>query len=182
MQDTWVQSWGQNDLLEKEMETHSNILTWRIPWTEEPGKLQSMGSQRVWQDWVTNTSTSWIVMLISDSNSIKDISEMCETFHLCALQILSAPCLSQVTSAMTRPVRALRSSGRGAVWVCVVSLWFPPPEPLSFYVTNSIRTSSAVMLVQTRSLGATLVHVGVGGRECFPQKEHHKMLFIRCKS
>ena len=44
MQDTWIQSWGQNDLLEKEMETHSNILTWRIPWREEPGGLQSMGS------------------------------------------------------------------------------------------------------------------------------------------
>ena len=47
MQDTCVQSQGQNDLLEKEMETHSNILTWRNPWTEEPGKLQSLGLQRV---------------------------------------------------------------------------------------------------------------------------------------
>ena len=47
MQETWVQSQGWEDPLEKEMATHSSILAWRIPWTEEPGGLQSMGSQRV---------------------------------------------------------------------------------------------------------------------------------------
>ena len=45
-----VQSVGGKDLLEKEMATHSSILAWTIPWTEEPGRLQSMGSQRVGQD------------------------------------------------------------------------------------------------------------------------------------
>ena len=43
MQETWVQSLGQKDPLEKGMATHSSILTWRIPWTEEPDGLQSMG-------------------------------------------------------------------------------------------------------------------------------------------
>ena len=43
MQETWVQSLGQEDPLEKKMATHSSILTWRIPWTEESGGLQSMG-------------------------------------------------------------------------------------------------------------------------------------------
>ena len=47
MQDTWVQSLGQKDPLEKEMATHSSVLAWKIPWMEEPGRLQSMGSQRV---------------------------------------------------------------------------------------------------------------------------------------
>ena len=47
VQETWVQSLGQEDPLEKEMATHSRILTWKIPRTEEPGGLQSMGSQRV---------------------------------------------------------------------------------------------------------------------------------------
>ena len=47
MQETWVQSLGQEDPLEKEMATHSSVLAWRIPWTEEPGGLQSMGSQRL---------------------------------------------------------------------------------------------------------------------------------------
>ena len=46
MQETWVQSLGQEDLLEKEMATHSHILAWKIPWMEEPGRLQSMGTQR----------------------------------------------------------------------------------------------------------------------------------------
>ena len=50
MQETWVQSLGWEDLLKKEMGTHSSILAWRIPWTEEPGGLQSMGSQRVGHD------------------------------------------------------------------------------------------------------------------------------------
>ena len=48
-----VQSLGREDLLEKEMATHSSILAWEIPWTEEPGGLQSMGSQRIGYDWVT---------------------------------------------------------------------------------------------------------------------------------
>ena len=49
----WVQSLSWEDPLEKEMATHSSILAWRIPWTEEPGKLQSMGSQRVGHNLVT---------------------------------------------------------------------------------------------------------------------------------
>ena len=47
MQETWVQSLGQEDPLEKGIATHSSILAWRIPWIEEPGGLQSMGLQRV---------------------------------------------------------------------------------------------------------------------------------------
>ena len=47
MQETWVPSLGWEDPLGKEMGTHSSILAWKIPWTEEPGRLQSMGSQRV---------------------------------------------------------------------------------------------------------------------------------------
>ena len=46
MQERWVRSLGQEDPLEEGMATHSNILAWRIPWTEEPGGLQSMGLQR----------------------------------------------------------------------------------------------------------------------------------------
>ena len=47
MRETWVQSLGREDALEKEMATHSSTTAWKIPWTEEPGRLQSMGSQRV---------------------------------------------------------------------------------------------------------------------------------------
>ena len=54
MWETWVQSLGQEDPLEKEMATHSSTLAWKIPWMEEPGRLQSMGSQRVGHEWVTS--------------------------------------------------------------------------------------------------------------------------------
>ena len=50
MLETQVQSLGQEDPLEKEMANHSSTVAWKIPWTEEPGRLQSMGSQRVGHD------------------------------------------------------------------------------------------------------------------------------------
>ena len=50
MQETWIQSLGQEDHLEKGIATHSSILAWIIPWTEEPGELQAVGSQRVGHD------------------------------------------------------------------------------------------------------------------------------------
>ena len=57
---TWVRSLDQEDPLEKRMATYSSILAWRIPWTEEPSGLQSMGSQRIRHDWATNiTTTCW---------------------------------------------------------------------------------------------------------------------------
>ena len=67
--ETRVQSLGQEDSLEKEMVTHSSILAWRIPWTEKPGRLQSIGSQRVGHDWVTSFtylltySHIWLVVI-----------------------------------------------------------------------------------------------------------------------
>ena len=54
MQETWVQSLGQEDPLEKEMATHSSTLAWKMPWMEEPARLQSMRLQRVSQDWATS--------------------------------------------------------------------------------------------------------------------------------
>ena len=58
---TWVRFLGREDPLEKEMATYSSILAWRIPWTEEPGRLQSMASQRVWQDQATNTFSTFFL-------------------------------------------------------------------------------------------------------------------------
>ena len=54
MWETWVRSLGWKDSLEKEMATHFSTLAWRIPWRKEPGRLQSMGSQRVRHDWATS--------------------------------------------------------------------------------------------------------------------------------
>ena len=72
MQETWVQSLGQEDPLENIMAAHSSILAWRIPWTEEPGRLQSMGLQRVGHDWVTFT-LCWLYKIgseVSESRSV----------------------------------------------------------------------------------------------------------------
>ena len=57
MQETWVWFLGWEDPLVKEMATHSSIIAWKSPWTEEPGELQPVGSQRVGHDWVTDTFT-----------------------------------------------------------------------------------------------------------------------------
>ena len=58
MQETWLCSLGREDPLEEGMGTYSSILAWRIPWTEEPGGLQSMGLQRVRHNWGTKHSTA----------------------------------------------------------------------------------------------------------------------------
>ena len=57
-QETWLWFLGWEDPLKKGMAIHSSILAWEIPWTEEPGGWQSMGSQKVGHDWATNTLTS----------------------------------------------------------------------------------------------------------------------------
>ena len=64
MQETQVRSLGGEDPLEKEMATHSSILAWRIPWTEEPGGLQSMESHRMGQDLVTKNFTFTLVICV----------------------------------------------------------------------------------------------------------------------
>ena len=56
MRETWVPSLDQEDSLEKEMAIHSSTIAWKIPWSEEPGRLQSMGSQRVRHNWATSLS------------------------------------------------------------------------------------------------------------------------------
>ena len=56
MQETWVRALGWEDPLEKEMAIHSSTIAWKIPWTEEPGRLQSMGPQRVGHDRATSLS------------------------------------------------------------------------------------------------------------------------------
>ena len=63
-QETWVQSLGQEDPLEQDMANYSSILAWKIPWTEEPGWLQSMESQRVRHDPVTNTITTTTLLSV----------------------------------------------------------------------------------------------------------------------
>ena len=82
MQETWVQSLGWEDPLEKEMATHSSTVAWKIPWTEEPGRLQFMGSQRVGQDWATSLHFKWLLAC----------SESCDHLHsVVALVVKNLP-------------------------------------------------------------------------------------------
>ena len=87
MQETQVQNLGQEDTLEKEMATHSSILTWEIPWTEEPGELQSVESQKnqTWpRDWACMHVTKEIIIKASIiSSNGNDSLKICEIFiHL----------------------------------------------------------------------------------------------------
>ena len=73
MWETWVWSLGQEDPLEKEMATQSSTLAWRIPWTEEPGRLQSTGLQSVGHDWATSLSLSTrIKSMITAATDLKN--------------------------------------------------------------------------------------------------------------
>ena len=73
-QKAWVQSLGWEDPLEKEMATHSSILAWEIPWTEETGGLQSMGSQKSWT-WLSDSSRKNYTSLISKSLTATEEAE-----------------------------------------------------------------------------------------------------------
>ena len=70
-QEMWVRYLGQEDPLEKEMATHSSVLAWEIPWTKEPGRLQSIGSQRAGPNWASCTQD--VILIISRIRIIKNI-------------------------------------------------------------------------------------------------------------
>ena len=81
MQEIWVGTLGQEDALEKEMATHSSILAWRIPWTEEPDRLQSRGSQTVGHDWAGTRRSKKCDAL--------ELSWNCSPTHLHSMEKLS---------------------------------------------------------------------------------------------
>ena len=79
MQETWVQSLGQEDPLEEEIATHSSIFAWKIPWTENPGGLKSMGSQKSWTQPSThackyvNTASSQVALEVKNPPAMQEI-------------------------------------------------------------------------------------------------------------
>ena len=92
MQETRVQSLGWEDPLEKEIAAHGSNLAWRIPWTGEPGWLQSMGWQRVRHDWVTNTHSKVLGTVIETEGTM---------LRLKRIQFLSESC--SVVSDSSKP-------------------------------------------------------------------------------
>ena len=77
MQETWVQSLAQEDPLEEEMETHASILAWRIPWTEEPGGLQSMGSQKSQTGLRGHTATTTLEFTLPSCDQLVSPGSFC---------------------------------------------------------------------------------------------------------
>ena len=94
MQETRVRSLGQEDPLKKEMATHSSTLTWKIPRMEEPGRLQSMGLQRVGHDWATSPTYSYDLLMFVPfiQNVEQHIKEPWILNHLIPLQYLVWKC------------------------------------------------------------------------------------------
>ena len=108
---TRVQSLGLEDSLEKGMATHPSILAWRIPWTEEPGRLQSTRLQRVWQDWAIftftlvnldqfNLSLTHKVQIIQDGERIWNYTFIIMFLRKKALYIINAGTLSFIKDAL----------------------------------------------------------------------------------
>ena len=91
MQETQVGSLGWEDSLEKWMATHSSILAWRIPWTEEPDGLQSMEVQRVWHNWEPNTCTFFHIWLVTTAEPQK------KHFFLSHIQASQAAAVLQIS-------------------------------------------------------------------------------------
>ena len=90
---TWVPSLGQEDLLQKEMATHSSILAWKIQWTEDPDRLQCMGSQRVRHDWVTSFfSTGYTLATTASASRIYRFIRQDKCQHK------TAPCVHLILS------------------------------------------------------------------------------------
>ena len=124
MQLTWVQSLGREDPLEKEMAIHSSTIAWKIPWTDEPGRIQSMGSQRVRHDWATSLSLSNIC-----SVQFSFVTQSCPT--LCDPWI--AACQASLSIINSR--RSLRHTSIKSVMpsshliLCCPLLLLPPIPP-----------------------------------------------------
>ena len=137
-QETWVRSLGQEDPLVKGMASHSSILGWRIPWTEEPGRLQSVGSHRVGRDWATNTKTMEIIVEVPQKmkNQLaydpvtpllglytKEIKTGCQR-AICTLMFMSALIvIAKIRKPKCQQINALNIYIYMYVCVCVCVKW-----------------------------------------------------------
>ena len=144
MRETCVQSQDQEGLWEKEMATHSSILAWKIPWTEEPVRLQSMGSQRVGHDWAI--SLSLIVKNCLFYVSVHYVCMYLSINHLCIyesvshLHIYVSMCLSMYPSVSMYQLSTDLSNNHLYIYLCIyvaiicVSMYLCI-HPLSMYLS-----------------------------------------------
>ena len=139
MRETWVWSLGWEDPLEKEMAIHSNILAWKIPWTEEPGGLQSLGSQRVGHDWVTKHTQTKL------ANCIKQVAfAMCLILpHPFGDPLMCCLCLIWGLLSLSSPAPAHQ-----ILWPGVVKLLLFPLPKTALDVFWKDRNASWILLVE----------------------------------
>ena len=123
MWETRVRSLGQEDPLEEGMAIHSSILTWRIPWTEEPGRLQSMGSQRVGQD-----CSSKLMLRVKLPVNLRNVSIPCYSVTGLSSQIFRILLFLGPAYMLTLPPKSFSSlTNRGnASSTLVLKLWLLP--------------------------------------------------------
>ena len=115
VRETWVQYLGWEDLLEKEMAIHSSILAWKIPWTEKPGRLESMGSHKVGHDWMTSLSLFFFKLNIVYTWVLSEVAQLCLT--LCNPMHCSLPASSLHGILQVRILEWVAISfSRGSSW------------------------------------------------------------------
>ena len=118
--ETWVQYLGREDPLEKGMATHSSILAWRIPWTEKPGLLQPMGSQRVGHDWMTNTYLLTYDYTVQVRNRFKGL----DLIDRVPEEVWTEVCnIVQEVVIKTIPPKKEMQKGKMVVWGSLTNSW-----------------------------------------------------------
>ena len=162
-QETWVRSLGQEDHLEKEMATHFSILAWKIPWTEEPGRLQSMGSRKVNHD-------SEHVCTMSSTHCILE-------FYLI---LTIAPWNSSVLISMWQ-VRILRHSNEGTIQGHMLMNVSQEYEPISAWFQSSQSSLHPVSPTQKGSFMPDPWLIGPSGSSCLLRCLTHLCPYTWCK-
>jgi len=120
MKETWIQSLGQEDPLEEEMSTHSDILAWGIPWTEEPGGLQVMGLQESYITYQLNTHTHTYARSLSLSSRGAHTHTHTHTHtYACSLSFSQFQRLEAQKQGVGRARLPLRAPGKGLPHACL---------------------------------------------------------------
>ena len=135
MQETQVRSLGRESPMEEKMATHSRSFAWKIPWIEEPGGLQSMGSQRIGHDWMTSTFSG-----VKQS----EISYTYAYVHFFFFWDLFPPCKPLVPCAICRFLAITYFIYSSAYMSITISQFITPFNPL---VTLSLFSTSVILLL-----------------------------------
>ena len=123
MPETWVQSLGREDPLEKEMATHSSILAWRIPWMEEPGGLQSTGSQSQTRLSDFTFTFQWMNMQICNSFSWSRLTTQKRSVHNLIIKLRTHRVTSLFQSICSRLMLSSSTSYIIPYWFLYIRLW-----------------------------------------------------------